>query len=126
GGEVAMIQPKNVSEELRKATIIVDAMTGIGIKGRLRSPLDLLVDEVNRLDAFVCAVDIPSGLPADEGLSDFTAIREDMTVMIGALKESLFVQEMTSFYGKWKVVHIGHPQKAFARIRPRYLHDTED
>lgn len=126
GGEVAMVQPKNISEELRKATLIVDAMTGMGIKGRLRAPLDLIVNEVNRLDTFVCAVDIPSGLPADEGCGDFRAVRADMTVVIGALKESLFVQEMAPFYGEWKVVPIGHPKSAFSNVNPRFVYQDKN
>ncbi|WP_331713882.1 NAD(P)H-hydrate dehydratase [Lentibacillus sp. JNUCC-1] len=122
-GEVACIEGDSIKKELSRATVIVDGMTGLGIKGRLRSPLAEVVEEVNHSKAFVCAIDIPSGLPADEGAGDFTAVRADMTVIVGAVKESAFLQRTAPYYGAWVLVHIGHPAKAFPQKEQRFVMD---
>lgn len=126
GGKIITVDLASISQYLSSASVIVDAITGLGIKGRLRSPLADIVDEVNQSEAFVCAIDIPSGLPADEGMDDYTAVNADMTVMIGAIKESVFVQETAPFYGAWELVHIGHPMQAFALIKQRVIFDDAD
>lgn len=125
GGKVVMTDAVTIASQLQGATVIVDAMTGLGIKGRLRSPLADIVDDVNKSEAFVCAVDIPSGLPADEGTHDFTSVHANMTVMIGAIKESACVQLTVPFYGDWELVHIGHPTESFDQIKSRFILDAE-
>ncbi|WP_217587374.1 NAD(P)H-hydrate dehydratase [Lentibacillus saliphilus] len=124
GGYVELANCHTLSDRLAEATVVIDAITGLGIKGQLRSPLDQVVASINQSDAYVIAVDIPSGLPADEGTSSFIAIQADVTIIIGAIKESACLPDTASYYGEWDLVHIGHPPKAFARQQLRWLMDA--
>jgi NAD(P)H-hydrate epimerase len=52
-----------LSEKLDHATVIVDAMLGVGIAGELRPPYDDIVTRINRLDnKLIVSVDIPTGM----------------------------------------------------------------
>lgn len=120
-----IIVSDQIDDQLIKATVIIDAITGLGIKGILRSPLKEIVEKVNQSDALICSIDLPSGLPADEGITDFIAVRADITVMIGAIKESACIPFTSEYYGEWELVHIGHPPKAFHKITKRFLMNEE-
>ncbi|CDO04117.1 nicotinamide nucleotide repair protein [Oceanobacillus picturae] len=112
-------QPNKINdllEGLDKEDVIVDAMVGIGVDGDLREPLHSLVNQINQLDNLVVSVDIPSGLPADEGVADFTAVQADHTFVIGAMKQSAFIQHTAPSYGKWECISIGFPQAAFKQL----------
>ncbi|WP_028785204.1 bifunctional ADP-dependent NAD(P)H-hydrate dehydratase/NAD(P)H-hydrate epimerase [Thalassobacillus devorans] len=95
--------------ELDQADVIIDAMLGIGVEGKLKSPFDQVVAYVNQTQAFKIAVDIPTGLPADEGVTDFDGLQADFTCIIAAPKMSLFLQHTAPYYGEWEVVEIGLP-----------------
>ena len=44
-----------------KADVVVDALLGIGLTGKLRPPIMQIVEKINVMDAFRVAVDIPTG-----------------------------------------------------------------
>ena len=92
---------------LEQASIVVDAILGLGVKGKLRSPLDEMVALVNSYDVITVAVDLPSGIPADEGITDFVGIEADYTFIIQELKPSAVLGHTAPYYGKWEVVDIG-------------------
>ncbi|AIF42382.1 bifunctional ADP-dependent NAD(P)H-hydrate dehydratase/NAD(P)H-hydrate epimerase [Virgibacillus sp. SK37] len=114
GGNVTLLEEtENISTCLDNAEIVIDAMLGIGIKGKLREPLASLVSILNNKASCVVSVDIPSGLPADEGIQDFAAVQAAYTFTVGAPKMSAFLQHTAAYYGKWANVEIGLPRKAF-------------
>ncbi|GAA4074984.1 NAD(P)H-hydrate dehydratase [Amphibacillus indicireducens] len=96
---------------IHSADIIIDAMLGIGFKGRLKEPYRSVVEEVNTLETKVVAVDIPSGVPAETTNQPITAIKADLTYCIEAPKPSAFIERYASFYGKWEIVEIGLPSR---------------
>jgi hydroxyethylthiazole kinase-like uncharacterized protein yjeF len=55
------------------------------------------------------AVDIPTGVPADEGVTDFGGLKADYTCTITAPKISVFLEHTASYFGEWDVVEIGLP-----------------
>nr|WP_245301686.1 NAD(P)H-hydrate epimerase [Virgibacillus natechei] len=92
GGTVIIVeQEPDVNDLVVGSDVIIDAMIGIGIKGQLREPLRRIVDLLNKTAAYTISIDIPSGLPADEGMHDFTAVQADYTFMVGLLKMSAFL-----------------------------------
>lgn len=122
GGTVTVIKEAEIIRELvSDANIIVDAMVGIGIRGKLREPLAGIVRFLNQTEKFVVSIDIPSGLPADEGLTDFTAVEADCTFIVGAPKTSAFLEHSASFYGEWEMVSIGFPPLALRKYSKRML-----
>ncbi|WP_153465201.1 NAD(P)H-hydrate dehydratase [Sediminibacillus terrae] len=99
---------------LQESDAVIDAMLGIGATGKLRPPYDEAVERINQADLPVISVDIPSGVPADEGHDGITGIKADHTVIVAEPKQSLFSQQTASYYGSWEVVDIGIPSRACA------------
>lgn len=89
------------------ADIIVDAIFGTGLKGQLSDNYKKLIDSINDLDARILAVDIPSGLDCDTGLTLGTAIKADWTVTFVAKKVGFNKKEAAHYLGRLYVVSIG-------------------
>lgn len=73
-------------EDLGPRCIVVDALFGIGLARPLAGEVLAAVDAVNRSAARVVAVDVPSGIDADNGTFLGDAIHADVTVSFGWLK----------------------------------------
>lgn len=94
---------KNNSNNL----IIIDCMLGTGIKGALHKPYSEIVSEINRLNAFIIACDMPSGL-TDNGLTAL-AIKANVTVAIGGEKDAYYLNDGKDYCGIIECVDIGLP-----------------
>ncbi|GAA1877541.1 bifunctional ADP-dependent NAD(P)H-hydrate dehydratase/NAD(P)H-hydrate epimerase [Pseudonocardia ailaonensis] len=71
-------------EIVRSADVVVDGIVGISGRGGLRPPADALVAAAAGVP--VVAVDLPSGVDADTGLVEGTAVDAALTVTFGARK----------------------------------------
>ena len=69
--------------------VILDAMLGTGLQSAVREPFTSAIAAVNASGLPVVAVDLPSGLNADRGVIEGSAIRADLTVTFIALKPGL-------------------------------------
>src|SRR6266699_6134625 len=90
-------------------TIILDGLLGTGAKSFLREPVRTAAREINRLrreeNAFVFAVDLPTGLDADSGENDpEDSVAADFTVTIGFIKHGLIVDPALNFVGRIQIV----------------------
>src|SRR6266481_1544319 len=89
--------------------ILLDGLLGTGAKSFLREPLRTTARDINRLrreeNAFVFAVDLPTGLDADSGENDpEDSVVVDFTVTIGFAKHGLIVDPALDFVGRIEVV----------------------
>src|SRR5437763_7137022 len=89
-------------------TIILDGLLGTGAKSFLREPIRTAAREINRLrredNAFVFAVDLPTGLDADSGEHDpEDSVAADFTVTIGFIKHGLIVDPALNFVGRIEI-----------------------
>jgi hydroxyethylthiazole kinase-like uncharacterized protein yjeF len=98
-------------ETLNRAphTVILDGLLGTGSKSFLREPIRTAAREINRLrreeNAFVFAVDLPTGLDADSGENDpEDSVIADFTVTIGFAKHGLIVDSALNLVGRIEVV----------------------
>ncbi|UUI04157.1 NAD(P)H-hydrate dehydratase [Oceanobacillus jeddahense] len=126
GGQVEHYYENITDVALKEADVIIDAMLGIGVRGELRGDILTVTKQVNKQNAYVISIDIPSGLPAEEGIAHFQAIEADTTIMIGAVKQSAVCQNTSSYYGEWIVVDIGFPEKLFHTHTKRHLWQQSD
>ena len=127
--------PDQASEELdqalelcRQADLIIDAMTGIGLKGALRGiPAALAAelgmesglpdrpawhDPASQDGPLVLAVDAPSGLDVDEGTLPGAYIPADVTVTMGAMKPCLMLPPAAYVCGRIVLVDFGFDTSA--------------
>jgi NAD(P)H-hydrate epimerase len=89
--------------------IVLDGLLGTGAKSFLREPLRSAAREINRLrreeNAFVFAVDLPTGLEADSGENDpEDSVIADFTITIGFVKHGLIVDPAQKFVGRIEIV----------------------
>lgn len=89
-------------------TIILDGLLGLGSKPPLRGPIKKFCREINRLrrenNAYVFAVDLPSGLDGDTGEADADCIVADFTLTVGAAKRGLLADNAINFVHRLEVV----------------------
>jgi NAD(P)H-hydrate epimerase len=97
---------------LTKAHLVIDAVLGTGIsrpiEGILAAILSLLADErATRPELGLLALDMPTGLDADTGVSDPHCPAADLTVSLGYPKAGLFAFPGAAHVGRLDVVDIG-------------------
>jgi ADP-dependent NAD(P)H-hydrate dehydratase / NAD(P)H-hydrate epimerase len=106
-----------VRTEVTKSRLIVDALLGTGLKGKVEGLLASVIRDVNKFsrDATaiypeaILAVDTPSGLPSDGELSDGPMIQAHTTVTFTAPKVGQLVSRDAACCGKLVVRDIGSP-----------------
>jgi ADP-dependent NAD(P)H-hydrate dehydratase / NAD(P)H-hydrate epimerase len=90
---------------LEDADLVVDGILGIGGRGGLRDDAAKLADAAR--ERLTVAVDLPSGVNADTGSVDGSAIRADSTITFGALKAGLVSGQGAEHAGQVRLVDIG-------------------
>jgi len=84
--------------------MIIDGLFGIGLNRPLDSAWVALIEEVNRADALVMAIDVPSGLNADTGECFGSAVRADTTLTVGAPKAGLLKMAAAEAVGRLAII----------------------
>ena len=90
--------------------VVVDAVLGTGVKGKLRQPTLKAVEAINGSRGFKVAVDVPTGIDSDTGEVLGEAVRANLTITLHAMKTGL--QKAKEFCGEIKVASIGIPPEA--------------
>lgn len=99
------------AEEIRRATVIVDALLGVGLDRDVTGLFAELIRLANESRALRIAVDIPSGLSADTGQVLGLALRADHTFTYGAFKIGQLIYPGASLCGRLSLIDIGIPRK---------------
>ena len=95
-------EPDQLEALLSEQDLIVDAMLGAGLSGRLREPYRSVVESINGSGRPVVSIDMPTGLGTD------VQIRPEMTITFHDTKEGMD----RSNCGKIEIVDIGIPREA--------------
>jgi hydroxyethylthiazole kinase-like uncharacterized protein yjeF len=90
-----------------KAEVAVDALLGVGLKGKLRPPILQLVEKINEMETFCVSVDVPTGIDSDSGEVLGNAVRADLTVTFYKAKPGL--AKARDYTGELVVKDIGLP-----------------
>lgn len=98
------LKKKQFVKEIGKPKLIVDAIFGTGISGKVREPYAKVIKEINKSQAKIVSLDVPSGLNADTGKGK-VFIRPDVVLTFHDDKPGL---------KKFKkvIIPIGIPKKA--------------
>ena len=97
-----------------QADILIDALMGTGFSGKMRPLFIRLCGCINRVKeknpaCKVLAVDIPTGVNADTGEVDGSAVRADTTVTMALPKLGLYLYPGAEHTGAVQVADIGMP-----------------
>lgn len=87
-----------------KPFIILDGLLGLGAKPPLREPINSACREINRLrrdaNAFVFAIDLPTGLDGDSGEADADCVIAHFTLTIGFAKRGMLADPALDYVGR--------------------------
>jgi len=102
---------------IMKASVIIDGIFGTGIKGTLKEPESTAIDLINNSDAFVIAVDVPSGFDPDGGKFE-KAVKADLTLTFHKIKTGMTKKGAGKYTGEIQVIDIGVPREAEFFVGP--------
>jgi len=91
------------------AEMLIDALLGIGTKGKIKPPILQLVQKINTMNAFRVAVDVPTGINADTGEVLGEAVRANLTITFHRTKKGL--ENAKEYVGELTVKDIGLPKE---------------
>lgn len=116
-----------ITQEMRAATIIIDALLGTGLKGPARDKSLGWIREINSAfpHAKVVAVDVPSGMNSDSGVTEGEIARADYCVTFTALKVCHAFGPNCDNAGDVIVGKIGSPDSLMSDIQ-LHLSDPKD
>jgi ADP-dependent NAD(P)H-hydrate dehydratase / NAD(P)H-hydrate epimerase len=104
-----------VGQGIEKASVVVDALLGTGVRGALRDPIWTAVELIRRAAEAgvpVVAVDTPTAIDLTSGEASAPAVRADLTVTFHRPKAGLLTRRGAAFAGKVLVAPIGIPLEA--------------
>lgn len=108
---------ENLSFELLKECdfsrydIIVDALFGVGLSRNVTGVFAKTIEKINTADAYIYAVDIPSGINADSGKICGCAVKVDRTITFGYRKTGTVRYPGRKYCGHLIVGDIGYSDK---------------
>lgn len=106
---------RSLDEIISWSDIIVDAMLGVGLSSPLKGVYAQAVARINASGRPVVAVDVPTGIDADTGAVQGSAVKADLTVTMALLKRGLVLHPGAIHAGVVRVADIGVPSEAVER-----------
>ncbi|GAA5221987.1 NAD(P)H-hydrate dehydratase [Membranihabitans marinus] len=101
--------------DINKKDIVIDAIMGNGINRTVGGIWQSLIEHINKSQAYIISVDIPSGLHPDRYLGGLS-IHADRTLAIGCPRKSFFFLENQEVLGDWSIVDIGWDKESLDSI----------
>lgn len=121
-GPVGAVSPLAV----KGADIIVDAMFGAGLARPLEGDAAATVEAINASDAWVIAVDVPSGLDGTSGRALGPAVQADETITFFRPKTGHMLYPGRRLCGDLTVIDIGIPNKVLETVRVKTFVNDPD
>ena len=113
---------------LGKDDIVIDGLFGTGLSRPVSGGFAMLVKFINRSEATVISIDIPSGLMCEDNTSNYQTniIRASHTLTIQALKPAFMMADNQIFIGKLKIIDIGLKEKDCPQENRFFYLDEEE
>ena len=105
-------------EDANSYSLIIDALFGIGLSRKLDEELVHLMERLNQSSAHRLAVDIPSGISADNGAVLGGAFKADDTVTFAYCKTGMVLFPGAEYCGNITVKDIGIGEESWLDKRP--------
>lgn len=102
--------------DLSKADIIIDALIGYGLYGKLRSPVVEWIKTINASGKTILALDVPSGLNTNIGINGHLAIRADATMTLALPKIGLLTEASRQYVGSLYLADISVPPSLYQTL----------
>jgi len=103
-------------QDLTDKDVVVDALLGTGLSSAPRGLFAEWIEAITRAPARVVAVDIPSGLGADDPMPPGSVVRADWTVTMAFAKRSFAFPPARDWIGQLDIVDIGIPDEVAVEV----------
>ncbi len=113
--------PGNPFPEINPDHVLIDAIWGSGLSRPVSGPPAELINHLNNSGARIIALDMPSGLFADQPTTG-AYIKATHTVSFQVPKLAFFVPEHYDAAGQWHIVDIGLLPEALEEAPCRYFY----
>jgi NAD(P)H-hydrate epimerase len=104
---IRFIQSKEFFPEINEDDIVIDALYGSGLNRPLKDLSAALVNHINQSNAFVIAIDVPSGMFIDKSSTGNPVIKAGVTLTFQCYKLCFLVAENADYTGDVKILDIG-------------------
>lgn len=104
-----------IGQGIEKASVVVDALLGTGVRGALRDPIRSAIELVERARAVgipIVAVDTPTAVDLTSGEASDPVVQADLTVTFHRPKSGLLTRRGAALAGRILVAPIGIPREA--------------
>ena len=114
-------QARAAEEHILGADLVLDALVGYSLRGRLRGQAEALVELADRCARAVVSLDVPTGLDATTGAAEGALMRPVATVTLALPKTGLAGR--VSATGRVYLADIGIPPEVFEAVGIRFPED---
>jgi NAD(P)H-hydrate epimerase len=105
-----------LKESFKDADVVVDAIFGTGFKGDVKGIIARIVDLINKKNAPIVSVDVPSGVNSENGSVENVCVKATLTCTMCLPKRGLYLYPGRMYRGKLQVIDIGTPHSLFDNI----------
>lgn len=118
-------QEEKICTLLARAQVVIDAIYGTGFHGELREAAKKATGMISSASAQVLALDMPSGINADNGELDENAVCADSTAVFDSFQPAHFIYPALEHCGVLECVDIGIVPACRAGVQQGFTHITD-
>lgn len=108
-----------------KNDIIIDALLGSGLSRSIEGLLKSVIEKINRSEANIISVDMPSGLFADKpNNSTDTIVKATYILAFQSPKLAFMLPQNEEFVGDWHIIDIGLHQNFIQNTETQFYFST--
>lgn len=115
--EKSSINHKILLNKLNDSEWIVDGLFGTGLTGKLELHYSDIINTINRTNAKILAIDIPSGLDCDTGNSLGNTIKAAYTCTLISMKIGFLNDNAKEYLSEVKVIELGIPRQIIRTVK---------
>lgn len=118
--DIHFLQSENLFPQIDEDDLVIDALFGSGLNRPLEGLSAALVNHINKSEATVISIDVPSGMFIDKSSAGNTIIKATETLTFQALKLCFLMPENASYFGRIQILdielHPDYPEQTDARF----------
>lgn len=119
--QIEHLEKNNINNEilldkLNESEWVIDGLFGTGLTGKLDPYYSDIINTINRTNAKILAIDIPSGLDCDTGIPLGNAIKAAHTCTLISMKIGFLNNSAKEYLGDVKVIDLGIPRQIIRMV----------
>src|SRR5699024_3802306 len=95
--------------------VIIDSLIGVSLNRKLNKQLAELLSRSNRSNAYRIAIDLTTGVRANDGEVD-EVFKAHVTLCLDGVKESAYLVDTAHYFGEVEVIEIGVKQTSTKKV----------